>query len=202
MARKFLPFIVESSTPIHIYQTILSRSKGMNKLTVASIFNLILGEGIVKTREHIKKFPEMSLEKTYETLINTFPKYRVDSDHLILFNELTYLLTNNEIEQWDKDLSLFELKDVMPFLVVMGYHNKLGLVTSLDFSSLLTDAAQFVLNTLTAHIKFSNTGIPTYFKNGIELRAFILYQVFICKNPITQPIKAVLGVEKSDDTAS
>jgi hypothetical protein len=51
MSNKFLPFIVENSTPLHILKTLLSRSKGMNEVLVASILYLVLEEDIKKLRK-------------------------------------------------------------------------------------------------------------------------------------------------------
>jgi len=63
MANKFLPFIVETSSPVHILKTLLSRSKGMNNNLVASMLYLIFTTELSKLRDIVKELPDMPLEQ-------------------------------------------------------------------------------------------------------------------------------------------
>lgn len=142
MANKFLPFVVESSTPHHIFKTLLSRSKGMNKMLIASIFNLTLNVDIKKLREVVKEYPDMQVDKLYEELMTKYPHYRVVEEELNDFIGLSkYLpkIKDDDNDPWlSEDLQTYPVNDALMFIsVVLRSNLELSEYTSLDFTSLL-----------------------------------------------------------------
>jgi hypothetical protein len=119
MSNKFLPFVVESSTPVHIFKTLLTRSKGMNRVTLASIFNLTLHEDVNKLRKYAKELPEMQLEAMYEEMLTKWPKYRIDGAILRRFEYIPDHL--NIVEHVNEKLSNeFSHLDIMMFLYCLS----------------------------------------------------------------------------------
>lgn len=173
MSNKFLPFVVESSTPLHIFKTLLSRSKGMNKVLIASVFNLTLQVDIKKLREFVKALPEMPLEKTYEELLVKYAQYRVPEDNLRLFTDVSLFLPG-DIKLWDAKLDEFEIKDVMLFLCVLCHWNgSMEEYTEVSFDKLLDRSEVF--NDLSKWIVLSDSGKKIHVRNDRELEAFIMY---------------------------
>lgn len=185
VSNKFLPFIVESSTPIHIFKTLLSRSKGMNQVLVASIFNLTLHIKITKLREFVKSLPEMPLESTYEELLTKYPQHRITDESLDMFSGISRWMVNFEdkynskIPLWDEKLKEFDDKDVMMFFCVIS---KLG-DGQHEFSSIQfqdVHKPEKIFNNLQKHIKLSDSADQKcMITSASDLASFISFIVNI-----------------------
>lgn len=198
MANKFLPFIVEKSTPIHIYQTLLSRSKGMNMNTVMSVLYTVLEVGITDLRKFIKTLPDLPLQQLYEEIIGKYSQYRLEDSELKVFTSLKNYIQENDKKEWSEELSDLELSDILMFFLVMVKANRLDQVCNLPFDKLYHDG-QDVLNNLPNAIAFSDGGERMEFKNAKDLKAFILYNVFIAEEPPTKPICVVMKKKEDDN---
>lgn len=182
MSNKFLPFVVENSTPLHIFKTIMSRSKGMNQVLIASVFNLVLNVNIKELREKVKQLPEMDLEKIYEELMTKYPIYRVDGETLDTYQTIVkYFPQHSEMPSdmilWAQELKAYGEKDVMLFFCAL-VHSSLELddYTSFPFKLLIQpETINVVLDDLPAHVMLHDQGKKVFFKNQTELRCFIIY---------------------------
>ena len=195
MSNKFLPFIVDKSTPIHIYTTLLSRSKGMNYGVVASIFRIVLVKGVEEVRKHAKELPEMALIKLYQEIISKYQNYRVSEFVLSDFMNIANYVGKTDIDLLSKEVNEAELsaKDLMVFLMVMAMVDKLPDVTELRFDHLLHEnTVGRVLSEIPAYVSFSDTGFPMTFQSEIELRAYILYKALINQTDVDKPIAVKL----------
>lgn len=180
MANKFLPFIVDSSTPKHIFKTLMSRSKGMNILRVASIFNLTLNVNIKELRDTVAKMEELSLDSIYEELLQKFEQYRVDEDVLSYFRgmvEYRYMPTDKSL--WDDSLNEFPSADIMSFLCVVSKLDKSDKYSKIDFSGL--HSPENIFSNIKEYVTFSDDGIVVQFKNMLALKTYILYRALIQK---------------------
>jgi hypothetical protein len=203
MANKFLPFIVEKSTPEHIYNTLLQRSKGMNINLVTSIFYMVLEKGVVELREYVKTMPEgISVTHMYEEMVGKFAHYQIMDEDLQKFTDLAPLLGTHDWAAVDPELTKqFESKDILAFLYVMGKLGKLEEYTTLNFGRYLSDASD-VLTNLPQFITFSDNGKPYEFYSAAELKTFILYHSLLKtekEDPV--PVVRVVIKEKKDDNA-
>lgn len=180
-SNKFLPFIVEKSTPINIYQTLLSRSKGMNTALVSSVFQLVLQEGILKLRETVKQMADLSLSSIYEELINTYPDCKIDDGELSLFLNFETFFLPTDNQSWVDELSDFSLADILVFFLVMAKVDKLEELTDIPFDKVLRHKDR-VLADIHQYVKFSDNGEPRYFVDIAELKAFILYTALLSSN--------------------
>ena len=178
MSNKFLPFVVETSTPLHKFKTLLSRSKGMNQVLVASMFNLVLGEDIKDLRKLVKEMPEMPIEKLYEELLIKFPGYRVKDEILITYQTIyQYFPEASEKRFWIDDLKDYSPNDIMLFFCSMAYA-RLAIDDYTDFpyfNIMNGKESDIILDHIQDYIMFSDQGELIEFDNAIELRCFILY---------------------------
>ena len=186
MANKFLPFIVESSTPIHTFKTLLSRSKGVNDVTVASIFNMVLAYGIKKTRDVAKELPEAPLSTIYEELLLKLPAYRLHDEHLQLFHDVSnyFFPTPTDTEDWwSEELNQFETKEIMTFFLAMLMAGKdITEYTNISFHKLAKHTVKdTVTSDISKFVKFADNGQVIHFNRKEELLAFILYHALLRK---------------------
>lgn len=109
MSHKFLPFVVQSSSPEYIYKTLISRSKGISESTIAGVFHIVLKHGIETIRKVVKTLPEeLSVSDVYKELLMRYPTCQIEPDYIhyvfVLFgfydkeNELI-----QELQEFDKD---------------------------------------------------------------------------------------------------
>ena len=175
MSNKFLPFIVESSTPLNIFKTLRQRSKGMNRVTVASIFNLTLNEDIKKLRDFAKSLPELPVENLYDEMMTKWPLYRVVDEELRLFEAiLNFIPAQEDGEIWSTDMDEFDGKDIMMFFLVLSNCNR----DTSEYSRIKwKEALQFddVFEDLQKWIVLSDSGTPIHLESETELKAFIMY---------------------------
>lgn len=175
MSNKFLPFVVEKSTPLHMFKTLLSRSKGMNQVLIASMFNLILSQDIKILRKHVKELPEMPLEKLYEELLIKYPKYRVHDEVLAIYQTIEKFFPGTS-KAWIDDLNAYGPSDVMLFFCGMAYAGKpSGEYTDFPYNSIMDADADPILENIQAYVSFSDKGTPIKFDTVMELRCFVLY---------------------------
>lgn len=178
MSNKFLPFIVENSTPLHILKTLLSRSKGMNEVLVASILYLVLEEDIKKLRKLVKEMPEMPLEKVYEELLTKFPYHRISDEVLRTFQLVAKFFPAGG-DHWSDDLAEYDDKDVMMFFCALAYADKdMSDYTPYSFNRLMQHDSDEVLENITDFVRFEDKGEKIKFQSLTSLRAFILYMAF------------------------
>lgn len=184
VSNKFLPFIVESSTPVHIFKTLLSRSKGMNEVIVASIFNLTLNIKIKTLREFVKSLPELPLESTYEELLTKWPQYRIKDEVLQLFQSVhKHILLwmdaeTSDMPLWDTVLDEFEHKDVMMFFCVISQDKKKQHEYSKIQYHRMHEFDKISKN-LTKHIKLADDGHKIHLTSGVDIAAFIMFNVVV-----------------------
>ena len=193
MANKFLPFIVEKSTPLHIYHTLLARSKGMNNALIATVLHVVLVVGITKVRTYVKTLPDLPLEKLYEEIADHYSPQRVSDYSLQLFLEVSSHIPRELIEDCftPPELLELEIKDLIIFCLVLVLVERLTEHTTLKFDELFHNSLD-VLDNIPQYLNFSDSGIPRQFKNAKDFRGFILYEVLINPNTNLDPIRAEL----------
>jgi len=188
---KFLPFVVEKSPPIHIFQTLLSRSKGINNLLVPSILYLVLEKGITEIRKAANALPEMEVHKMYSELLTTYPDYRIlESSYkkIQAVRKLVRGVTPNSIPE---QLREYDIEDVMSFLLVMHLSGKLAEYTELPLENLFNGKAEAAENDFSPGELFSDSGESRNFKTREQLAAYIhFYTVISTTKP--KPIRAIL----------
>jgi hypothetical protein len=197
MANKFLPFVVEKSTPIHIYTTLLSRSKGMNYGLVAAVFDLVLTEGIADVRKYVNTMPDMPLQKLYEELISHYSKYRVDNDRLQMYLGFAPFIASEDANRISDELSELETIDALLFFMVTVKHDTFSEYCQIPFKEM--EEQRFnILTNLPDHISFADSGELMEFRDAYQLQAFILYNAVLSESPITSKIRVVF---KNRETA-
>ncbi len=179
MANKFLPFIVESSTPKHIFKTLMSRSKGMNNVLVASIFNLTLNIEIKILRDIVKDLPEMPLTNLYEELLQKYEQFRVEEEVLMYFRKILNYLPTEGI--WNEEMKEFTNLDIMTFLCVLSQSKApMEEYTEYDFRQIHN--YNEVLLHFRDHVIFSDhADHARSFVNATDLKAYILYHAVLRK---------------------
>ncbi|NOQ48884.1 MAG: hypothetical protein GQ576_07105 [Methanococcoides sp.] len=189
---KFLPFVVEKSTPIHIFQTLISRSKGLNQVLVASILYLVLEKGIGTVRDKAAELPDTNLDKLYEQLIIAYPSYLIPTEQ---FSRMQSLVKHMEL--WDKkevatELEEYPMEDILNFLLVMLLVGKEKEYTSLDFNRILNGDSDVIEKNIIDHNLFSNDGEDYYFDSKEDLAAYIWCNAVISTRKEGYiPVKAV-----------
>ncbi len=198
MANKFLPFIVEKSTPLHIYQTLLSRSKGMNYGLIASIFRMVLGVGISDLRKYVNTLPELPLEKLYQELLDHYSTYRTDDELMKVFINLHEYMKPEDMDRMDPDLAEFEPKDILIFFMVLAQADMVADYSTIPFGKVIVHTDKVLAN-IPEYIEFSDTGEEMYFKNADDLKAFIVYHSMIAEKALDRPIQAKFVQKKQED---
>lgn len=196
MSNKFLPFVVENSTPTHMFKTLMSRSKGMNQVLIASIFHLILKVNIKTLRENVKELPDMPLEKVYEELLIKRPAYRVIDE--VLADYQTIYKFFPAVTYWSDELKKYSAADAMLFFCSMAYAEKPIIdYTEYPYDLIKNREAQYeVLENIQEWVEFSDKGLLKSFANVTELRCFLLYHGLFRNimepDAELKPIKAVM----------
>lgn len=189
---KFLPFVVEKSTPIHIYQTLIARSKGMNSVLVASILYLVLEKGIIAVREAASELPDMDLTKLYEQLINAYPSYRITTEQFTKMQLMCKYVYPHRTEGISSELKEYEIEDTMSFLLVMLLIGKVSEYTQFSFEGLFNGESDHVENDLISKDLFSSNGEEFMFESKRDLAAYIWFHSFVLIDDSgVEPVKAV-----------
>lgn len=191
---KFLPFVVEKSTPIHIFQTLIQRSKGMNQVLVASIFYLVLANGITKIRKAASDIPDSDQDHVYEMLLTKFPNFRVSTN---TYTRFKYIIPH-AIAWYPKaisaELDSYEDDDKAIFYLVLALCEKSDEYTSLHFDRVIEGHDEEVFSNLKKYNLFNNDEDPYYLANIDDLRAYISARTVLKPNDheaVPRPIKAV-----------
>jgi len=196
---KFLPFVVEKSTPLYIYQTLVSRSKGMNVVLVASIFFLVIDKGITTVRKQAAELPEMSLDKLYEVLLNGNSSNRISNVHFQKMQAVGPYIQAHAWKDLPAELAEYELTDIMSFLLVMHFVGKLSDYTPLRLEKLFNGAAEKLETQLKKTKLFSNDGEELLFSSKEEIAAYVHFHAGVMSKKKTVPIKAVFSAEPAKD---
>ena len=189
MSNKFLPFVVESSTPLSIFNTIISRSKGLNNVLVTSVFNMVLNNDIKELRAEAKKLPDMSLEKMYEALLIHYGKWRVEDRMLAIFYGFPKYLEDSGHKSYHEDLLKFSHADVMSFFLPLAMKDPkaLSLYTEMRFGEVITRYDE-AMNDVQKFVNFADAGHSMYFDSENDLRSFILYRAFLVPDKHLLPV--------------
>lgn len=204
MANKFLPFVVDNTPPLSIFKTLITRSKGLNRVLLASIFNLTLNVDIKTLRAAAKALPEMELEKIYEELMNQYPSHRVDGTILHLFETIGETLTqysSYDPSIWDKDIEEFELKDRLLYSCVVSnteledHHRH----CSVNFKRL--NQVDKLLSDLPNNIQLSDSGEKVHVFSEDDLIAALMFYIVIHPQlpDVLSPNGLCIVMEKSND---
>lgn len=188
---KFLPFVVEKSTPLYIYQTLISRSKGMNNLLIASIFYLVVDKGITNVRKVADGLPEMPITGLYKELLNQYPNNTISNEFYQKMQSISSLVKEHSWHKIPEELKEYTLTDTMTFLLVMTLLEKTEEYTDLPLGDLYTDKAKASENELQLTDLFSNSGPVKNFTSKEALAAYIHFFSLI-EYGDTPPVKAVL----------
>jgi hypothetical protein len=192
MSNKFLPFVVAKSTPLHIYQTLVSRSKGMNEVLIASIFYLVLERGIAEVRKAADELSTMEPTQLYETLIAQSPSYRISNEDFSKIHSITRHLKAWHEENISAELREFDMPDIMSFLLVMQLSGKGEDYTSLRFDNLFNGVAEDAELCLPTWDLFSSDGEDHFFHNIKDLSAYVwCHTVLADRNDQVIPVKAI-----------
>lgn len=205
MANKFLPFIVEKSTPTHIYGTLLQRSKGMNMNLVTSIFYMVMGQGVSELREYVKGLPAgLTVYQMYEEMVGKYSQYQILDEDFLPFLKLSKLFSAHDWADVSDELTKdFNSKDIMAFLFVMHKIGCLDEYTTLNFTGYFNDTSE-VLGNVSEYVLFADDGIEVFFTSSDELRTYIMYRARLrsdSDNEPNSPVKAVFLEEKESDTS-
>jgi len=180
---KFLPFVVEKSTPTHIYQTLISRSKGANMVDVTSVFYAVLGRGIKEIRFFTSELPDMDLNKVYVEILNKYPQYRIDSDLLRLFQDMGRHIKKYELSYTkSEELADYDMKDLMMFYLVITLHDSelLNEYTDIHFDVAADqEEVKNVFDNIGNYGLFSSEGELKHFTDKYDLAAYVVYAVLL-----------------------
>ncbi len=195
MATKFLPFIVENSTPLHIYQTILFRSKGMKMHTVLSVFNILLNTPIRTVRDFVKTLPDLPLERVYEQIIARYPDKKLPVEKLdsLLALQKRYIIPENA---WP-ELSEFSTLDALGFLYVLSFHKDADVEVGEYVTGRFEELPMLTEEKVFSAFKFSEEGKAIQFKNKKLFDAFLLGAYLFDEVP-SYAIKVVSGTTSED----
>ena len=201
---KFLPFVVKKSTPEHIYQALISRSKGMNSLLIASILHLVVEKGIVTVRATAAGLPDMELSKLYEQLINAYPSYRITNEQFEKIQSVGKYINYHKKGNISDGLCEYEEKDIMSFLLVMLLIGKLEEYTSFKLEKLFDGTSRKSELNLIENGLFSNSGSSFLFSSKEELAAYVWFYsgIFTVPSSFIKPVKAIYSPESKSSPAS
>ena len=192
MANKFLPFVVESSSPLNIYQTLLSRSKGMERSLIASIFNIALNVDIDEVRQYAASQPDMPTQALYNKIVEHWDAYRITPTHLEVLASVG-LYATRAIESDDRlgdftdffheKLAIFNPEDIMLFLAVLAKQSKpdaLREYTKLSFDLVASSETRYqIMKDVQKYMSFSDEGERQVFGGPTELKYWLLYKALI-----------------------
>ena len=178
---KFLPFITDKSSPLHLFDTLLARSSGISRVTLCSLFYVILKEGIKDVRAKAKELAETTSDtaSVYEGIVDYFDTYRISGKKIDLFTSMATELSLEERGDWPKELLKFGLEDSMAFLLVMSLAERTEEVTKLPIQDLLN--YEEILNDLPSYIDLKPDGARVTVADARDLRKFILYEAVFHK---------------------
>ena len=204
MANKFLPFIVEKSPPHSIYQTMLSRSKGVNDLTFLNVFIIVCKHGIKKVRDYVDSQSEkVSTSTLYQEISNHFGHF-VDKNDYDTFNLLQNSMSIGDLTLGDLKFSEYGYSDILGFIYALSVLGRSSeYFDSIDYENYLKNHPH-VMNNLKEFITLDddNYDHEIVVENRKDLIANILYYSLI--SPIAGSSykikKFVPNKEEEEDT--
>lgn len=185
MANKFLPFIVEKSPLDSIYQTMLSRSKGINTLTLLSVFHAVGAQGIKKVREYVdSQSSDLTTEQLYQSIANHFSNYAVDGDDYSAFYLLRYMVSVEDLAEGNDKFQGYSHADILGFILVATLIGKSNDYFAIDYDSYLKNYSKVTQN-IPEYVNLADDSGSDAAVEVIELydvkavEAFILYKGLI-----------------------
>lgn len=182
-ANKFLPFVTQNSTPLHIFTSLVSRSKGHEWAEILSILLAIYGLGIERVKAYVSELPSMTKEELFNNLAHQYGSYRPDSDVIELFMGLRQVFANKELSDEERaflDLDESDELDVQErlfyILALLLSDNGEHINSDYDFAGVLENRESSLEN-IQLHVKFSDNGEPKVFTSKSQLENFIRYNV-------------------------
>jgi len=202
VANKFLPFIVEKSLLHSIYQTMLTRSKGINTITFLNVFLIVGKHGIKTVRDFVNSRSEkMTTEDLYQSISNHFGS-DVNSEDYNKFNLLRHTMTIDQLTEGDTKFNEYSISDILGFIYVAAVLGKSEEYFKTDYSSYLKNYPD-VLQNLKEFINLDdeNHNVEICVETKDELISNILYYAIIDPDPshIYKFKKSTYGKKESDD---
>jgi len=204
VANKFLPFIVEKS-PLHsIYQTMLSRSKGINTITFLNVFLAVGRHGIKKVREFVySKSEKMDTNDLYQAISNYFDD-GVDAEDYKAFNLLKYSMSLEELTEEDTKFNEYGYSDILGFIFVVAILGKSSEYFNNDYENYLKNYPH-VMENLKKFMTFDeeDPGVVIDVKTKDELVSKIFYHSLISHDSsYTYKIRKVVSKKEETPTYS
>lgn len=182
MANKFLPFVVARSTPIHIFTTLLSRSKGVNIHTIIDVFNIVLEEGIEEVRAYVKTLEEMGASQVYGAVCEKFSGSRLSIEYYNLFISFKPYLPDFKMHCSD-EIKELNLDEFLAYCSVTHELEDFSDTVSLPFAEVIS-ARKEIYSDIQQLTKISSKGVPVSFNDENDFNAFvIMYKLGAIKLP-------------------
>lgn len=190
MGSKFLPFIGAGSTPINIYNTILSRSKGMSHASVASLLHIVLREDIVEVRNVADQIQKQTTTELYEAVIEHYNQHRISPEWTALFKAMAPYVDPDK--DFVKEHSAnHSVEDYLIFVAVMAQMEDFpspasGMLTyaNTDFLKIFK-SYENILNNLDEYLALSDKAENVKeFSRIIDLKAYIFYVICFTYEPL------------------
>lgn len=203
MANKFLPFIVEKS-PLHsIYQTMLSRSKGVHTLTFLSVFAIVGKHGIKVVREFVdSQTEELSTDILYQKISNHF-NHDINSEDFEAFLLLQNSMTLGQLTGEDKIFNEYGFSDILGFIYVLTVLKKNYDYFLCNYDTYLEQHSAALAN-LKQYIRLvdkdPDTEVPV--SNITELKSYVLFYSLIYCSEEVKTIKFVRAAPYKAEDAS
>ena len=197
VANKFLPFIVEKS-PLHsIYQTMLSRSKGINTITFLNVFLAVGKHGIKKVREFVySRSEKMDTNDLYQAISNCFGD-GFNAEDYKAFNLLKYSMSLEELTEKDTKFNEYGYSDILGFIFVVAILGKSSEYFNNDYENYLKNYPH-VMENLKKFMTFDeeDPGVVIDVETKDELVSKIFYHSLISHDPsYTYKIRKVVSTK-------
>jgi hypothetical protein len=184
MSNKFLPFIVEKS-PLHsIYQTMLSRSKGVNSLIFLNVFHAVGKHGIKAVREYVNSQSEkMDTNSLYQAIANHFDESVFSADYSA-FMLLEHSMTVQQLTENSDKYSGYSYQDILGFIFVISLLQKNSEYFKIDYELYLSNYSIAKQNIkLFMNLVEVNPDIEILVESEDQLISKVLYYSLINYNP-------------------
>lgn len=203
MANKFLPFIVEKS-PLHsIYQTMLTRSKGVNTLTFLGVFASIGEYGIKSVREYVDSQPDNTDTNTLYQSVSNYFKHGVDQEDYDAFLLLVEVMKLEDLKNANPKFNEFGYADIIGFIYVTALLERSSEYFTYDYNLYLSSHRD-VLNDFRKYIVIDdeNPDFIVPVKSESDLLAKVLFYSLLYTGPNRSYKfeKAEHGTESQDPT--
>lgn len=182
MAKKFLPFVTENTSPIEMYKALVHNGNGCHYRIVGAVFYVVMTEGIDDVRERVGG--DVTYRPSKEIYAGILHNYNqasdIQADHLKEFIGICSFLTDDDIADWPKALRALTKTQAHTFLYVMAVCRTSQEITKLRVDRLIATAYfDGYLENMKTYLLFSDTGVPVRFDGPVDLRYYILCQVLL-----------------------